>query len=137
MSWATCYSGSNNIHNDFPPLMSDGRHFTNWLHGSNINEIIKKTHNFQDNNDYRRYLTANTENIINNNRNDAYKNCCSYLISYQSTPKTYPYLYTSSSDSSQPFGYTNTDLKKLYLSREQLNDNKITPFITQEALNKM
>ena len=30
MSWATCYSGSNNIHHKSPPLMSDSRQFTNY-----------------------------------------------------------------------------------------------------------
>ena len=30
MSWATCYSGSNNIHFNTPPFMSDGRLFTNF-----------------------------------------------------------------------------------------------------------
>ena len=24
MSWGTCYAGSNNIHNNYPALMSDG-----------------------------------------------------------------------------------------------------------------
>lgn len=38
MSWATCYSGSNNIHSDYPALMSDGRHFTDWRLGAVINE---------------------------------------------------------------------------------------------------
>ena len=30
MSWATCYSGSNNIHFNLPPLMSDGREYANY-----------------------------------------------------------------------------------------------------------
>jgi hypothetical protein len=29
MSWGTCYSGSNNIHFDYPALMSDGS-YTDW-----------------------------------------------------------------------------------------------------------
>ena len=31
MSWGTCYGASNNIHFDFPPLMSDGRNFATWV----------------------------------------------------------------------------------------------------------
>ena len=27
MNWSQCYSGSNNVHPDFPPLMDDGRNF--------------------------------------------------------------------------------------------------------------
>ena len=33
MSWGTCFSGSNNIHFDFPPIMSDGRNFSSWQPG--------------------------------------------------------------------------------------------------------
>ena len=34
MSWGTCYSGSDNIHYDFPSIMNDGRLFTNWQPGT-------------------------------------------------------------------------------------------------------
>ena len=38
MSWRTCYSGSNNIHNKSPALMSDTRQFTNWSSNCSINK---------------------------------------------------------------------------------------------------
>ena len=38
MSWGTCYSGSNNIYRDFPPIMNDGRNYTNWQPGGSLNE---------------------------------------------------------------------------------------------------
>ena len=41
MSWGTCYSGSNNIHFDFPPIMSDGRNFSKWQPGAKINEELR------------------------------------------------------------------------------------------------
>ena len=40
MSWATCYSGSNNIHHKSPPLMSDSRQFTNYDAACNNNNGI-------------------------------------------------------------------------------------------------
>ena len=49
MSWATCYSDSNNIHFDFPPLMDDARLFTDWRLGSQVNEGIKKKQNITNN----------------------------------------------------------------------------------------
>ena len=42
MSWGTCYQGSNNIHFDFPPIMTDGRNFAKWQPGAVINENIRK-----------------------------------------------------------------------------------------------
>ena len=42
MTWGTCYSGSNNIHFDFPSIMSDGRNYSNWQPGAVINEELSK-----------------------------------------------------------------------------------------------
>ena len=42
MSWGTCYSGSNNIYHDFPPIMHDGRNYSSWQPGASLNEHIKK-----------------------------------------------------------------------------------------------
>jgi hypothetical protein len=38
-----------------------------------------------------------------------------------------PYLYKSYEDTTKPIGYQNSDLKELYLSREQLDANRIAP----------
>jgi len=42
MSWATCYSGSNNINFNFPPIMADGRNYATWQPDAVINERIQK-----------------------------------------------------------------------------------------------
>ena len=42
MAWATCYSGSNNIHFNFPPKMSDGRNYASWQPDAVINQRIQK-----------------------------------------------------------------------------------------------
>ena len=42
MSWGTCYSGSNNIHFNFPAFMDDGRNFSNYEAGATLDNIIKK-----------------------------------------------------------------------------------------------
>ena len=47
-----------------------------------------------------------------------------------------PYLYKSLDDETKPFGYTSTDLKTNYLTREQLQSRKIAPSITQDSLLK-
>ena len=46
-----------------------------------------------------------------------------------------PYVYSSGTDSAQPFGYSSSDLKDLYLSREQLASRKIAPVIYTEIPN--
>ena len=47
-----------------------------------------------------------------------------------------PYNYSSYIDTAKPQGYVNSDLKDLYLSREQLNARKTSPAITQAQLFK-
>ena len=42
MSWGTCYSGSNNIHFNSPPIMHDGRNYASWQSGATINENLRK-----------------------------------------------------------------------------------------------
>ena len=68
MSWGTCYSGSNNIHFDYPPIMMDGRNFADWQPGAVINERIRQDAHIKSNADYRKYLTNNADNIIKYNQ---------------------------------------------------------------------
>ena len=48
MSWATYYSdeGSNNIHFDKPPKVSDGRFYTSYISSEATNEQIKSNVKF-------------------------------------------------------------------------------------------
>ena len=47
-----------------------------------------------------------------------------------------PFLYKSCTESTQPFGYQNSDLKKLYLDKYQLQSRLSAPILTQyEYLN--
>ena len=137
-TWGTCYNGSNNIHFDFPPIMMDGRNYASWLPGAKINEEIRKSQNIQTNWDYRKYMIANADNIIKRNQIEACDQCCSCPARYgngESVPNT-PYLYKSCVDSTNPYGYENSDLKKLYLSKYQLNCRLYTPVFTQDELLK-
>ena len=136
MSWATCYSDSNNIHFNFPPLMDDSRQFTDWRLGSVINETIKKKNNITNNWEYHDYLIKNSENITKQNMKSALKNCCNYDTPYvNSSMNNVPFLFTPSNIKSVPYGYSNSDLKNIYLSREKLNSRNSTPFITVNSLN--
>ena len=136
MSWGTCYSGSNNIHFDFPPIMTDGRNFANWQPGAVINEKIRENAGITSNWQYRKYLVENTDKIIKNNQVAACDECCSIPAMNQmgQHQQNTPHLYQSCSDNSQPFGYENSDLKNLYISGYQLQSRMVTPVITQAQL---
>jgi hypothetical protein len=43
-------------------------------------------------------------------------------------------LYASVADKNQPYGYEDSDLKNIYLSREALQSRMVTPVITQEQM---
>ena len=46
------------------------------------------------------------------------------------------YLFKSITDTKKPFGYEESDLKNLNLSRKQLNSKMTAPFVSQEELLK-
>ena len=135
MSWATCYAGSNNIHFDFPPIMTDGRNYAKWQPGAVINEQIRQENNIKTNWQYRQYLTTNADAIIKSNQLDACDECCycPALRTGEPVPNT-PFLYKSCMEKSQPYGYENSDLKNVYLTSYQLQARMVAPAITQEQL---
>ena len=132
MSWGTCYSGSNNILFDYPPIMNDGRNFSNWYPGAVINENIIKQTNIKSNYDYRQYLINNADKLIKNNQIESCNSCGYCPSTYNSTDfainqKNGPFLYINNIiNNSQPFGY-NSDLKNVYLSRNQLQTKMVAP----------
>lgn len=138
MSWGTCYNGSNNIHPDFPPIMHDGRNYANWQPGSVINDTIKKEANIQTNWEYRRFLSANADNIIKINQLSACGDCCAntaqYGVGTNSSNSNSPYLYKSCLDNSEKFGYETSDLKNLYLNDYSLQARMVTPVFSQSQL---
>jgi hypothetical protein len=135
MSWGTCYAGSNNIHFDFPPIMTDGRNYSKWQPGAQINEEIRKENNIKSNWQYRKYLTENADAVIRSNQLEACDECCYCPALRTGEPiSNTPFLYKSCMEKSQPYGYENSDLKNVYLSSYQLQSRMVAPAITQEQL---
>lgn len=128
MSWATCYSGSNNIHFNFPALMSDSRTYTNWRPEVLIDKQIKQENNLKNNSEYRKYLQNNALNIIKHNQLGACNECgiCPYQRSTYDN-LTQPFFYSNLLENNSPFGYSNSDLKNQYLSRDMLQSRLFTP----------
>jgi hypothetical protein len=134
MSWGTCYNGANNIHFDFPPIMSDGRNYANWQPGAVINEEIRQSENIKSNWQYRKFLQKNADGIIRQNQLDACNDCCSCPAIYgdnQPISNT-PFLYKSCTEQTTPFGYENSDLKNTYLTVQQLQCRMVAPILTQD-----
>lgn len=132
MSWSTCYSGSNNIDFNFPPIMADGRNYSSWQPDAAVNNRIQAKEGIQTNWGYRQFLQRNGMQIINYNNEEA---CYTLgLDPHVNTGKTpsdnVPYTFKGTFDTSRPgFGYCNSDLKNPYLTSEQLNSRLISPSI--------
>jgi hypothetical protein len=132
MSWGTCYSGSNNIHFDFPPIMADGRNYASWQPEAVVNERIQKQENITTSWKYRQYLINNATNIMKINNQEA----CSALglpshFSTNATPSTnVPFTFKTTYDTNKPgYGYNDSNLKQPYLTREQLQARMVAPII--------
>ena len=136
MSWGTCYSGSNNIHFNFPPIMADGRNFAQWQPDAAVNNRIQQTEGITNNWNYRQYLQHNGIQIMNyNTAESCYEMGLDPHVQTGKTPSdNVPYTFRSTFDTSRPgFGYCNSDLKNPYLSREQLNSRLIAPSINPQV----
>jgi len=135
---------TNNKYPEFPPLMSDGRAIVgSWQPESTENANLIESNNIRTNWDYRQYLTKHSKEILEYNFREACNDAGYFkrpidIPSIQSnaikeqyiTPK----MFSSILDNSKPKGYEDSDLKQIYLSREQLNARKIAPVITQAEL---
>jgi hypothetical protein len=133
---------TNNQYDGFPPLMSDGRAITaSYQPEAVLNNYLLKETGVTSNWEYRRYLTNQAKDIMKYNciqsANDAgyYRR---YINDNGTTENPYstPYIFPSYVDTSKPVGYQTSDLKEIYLSREQLQARMVAPEITQEQLQR-
>ena len=130
--WAQAYSASNNIHHNFPPIMSDGRIYSSYQPQAQVNDNLRERENIQSNWEYRRYLTDNADSVAKFNSLEAANSLglpTTPLNSSGGTNNT-PFLFQSTNDLNRPvFGYNNSNLKSPYLSREQLQSKLISPVV--------
>jgi len=137
--------GTNNLYPKFPPKMSDGRSLiSSWNPESVVDDVFKKEHmnEFSDlaplnpNWMYRRYMQKNGYQIMGQNYRETANDTGTAIsvldkdhISLQNNTSNRPFLFNSLMDPSQPPGYESSNLKSLYLTREQLNSRKSAPVI--------
>jgi hypothetical protein len=136
--------GANNKYPEVPPLMSDGRSIIGgWQPESTINADLINSNNIKSNWQYREYLTKNSKDIMEYNFRETCNDVGYFkrpidIPSIQSNLaqgiENTPYKYKSVLDQTKPLGYESTDLKQLYLTREQLEARKVSPVVTQEYI---
>lgn len=121
---------TNNKYPVFPPLMKDGRSvISSWNPESTINENIRKENSIETNWEYRRFLTKNAVNIMEKNFNET-ANDTGFMYPTQTTASSNtPFLYGSINEKTSPVGFETSNLKELYLTREQLYSRKCAPTI--------
>lgn len=128
---------TNNKYPQFPPLMSDGRSVTaTWQPEATINADLIQSNGIKSNWEYRQFLIKNSKMIMEYNFREASNDVGYYkrpmdLPNIQSNQVVSlehpPYKFTSTLDKTQPKGYTTSDLKEVYLTREQLDSRKVAP----------
>ena len=136
--------GTNNRYPAFPPKMQDGRSvISSWVPESVMDHEYWKEHDFQHTTPlnpnwmYRRYLKKNAYEIMAKNFQETANDTGAQIPrENQMTPEMTeqtkkeahaPFLYAALNDSRTPQGYESSDLKSLYLSREQLQSRKSAP----------
>jgi len=117
--WAT----QNNSQANMPGVLSDGRLFTNYASDAIVAENIKREQGIKTNEEYRRFLVEHTESIMKHNYDHmATQNKTQYdHAQYQYGQ---PHLYHSVQEDTKPYGYEDTTVKQMYLTRQQLDDKK-------------
>ena len=129
---------TNNIYPIFPPKMSDGRSLiSSWNPESAIDHKIKEEQGLYNstnpNWEYRRFLQKNGYKIMEQNYQETANDTGGYIqnkskdVQTSLSEKNSPSWFDSYSDTIQPKGYEDSDLKGLYLTREQLNSRKVAP----------
>jgi len=118
--------------------MHDGRNYASWQSGAAINENLRKKTGIKQNWEYRKYLVDNADSIIRQNQENACDQCSNCKLDVDNSIKypQAPYVYNTQNESSQPYGYENSDLKNLYLSKQSLQSRQVIPVYTQDQLIK-
>jgi len=134
---------TNNKYPSFPPLMADGRSITaTYQTETSIHKDILERNGLTTNWEYRNYMTKNAKEIMEYNFRES-----SNDIGYYKRPIDIPSIQSNTLVGSQyqsPYRFSSvldndkrtmassgvgSDLKDIYLTREQLDARKISPIV--------
>ena len=137
MSWGTLYSGSNNIHHNEMALMSDGKQFTMYNPACDLNKKLQAQNGMKNNYEYRQFLINNGISLMGKNNISSCNSGSECVMNGISKNKSYgKYLYKSARDMTKTYGNQSSDLKNMYLDRQELSSTFVTPIVTQDDLLK-
>ncbi len=133
--------GTNNQFGNFPDFMSGGRQFTTYHTEDAINHSIRTGNGIQTNWQYRQFLQGNAMGLVESNFREALREDGYFPYANQIIPdnKT-PFMYSSTGQSTivAPDNRINypSDLKAIYLSKQQLEARRVAPAMSQEEIMK-
>jgi hypothetical protein len=137
MSWGTLYSGSNNIHHNEMAIMSDGKQFTLYNPACDLNKKLQAQNGMKNNYEYRQFLINNGISLMGKNNMSICNAGSECVMNGVSKNKSFgKYLYKSAQDMAKPYGHQTSDLKNMYLDKQELNSTYVTPIVTQDELLK-
>jgi hypothetical protein len=129
---------TNNVYDNFPPMMADGRTvIASYQPDAVTNEQLLKDNGIQTNWEYRQYLQKNANTIMQQN-NMSMSNDVGYVRKYDgnTSVSSVPQMFTSLNQRGAA-GYSDSDLKRMYLTREELDSRKTAasaPMTQEEVL---
>lgn len=128
---------TNNIYPQFPPLMADGRTIIATEQSETLmNNDLLKMAGVKTNWEYRQFLTNNSIRLQEINRYQSF-NDVGYYKRFASVPgMSSPEFNNSHTLEPRTYG-VNSDLKDLYISREQLNARIYSPVLTEEWIRNI
>ena len=109
-------TSANNVYYDIPAFMNDGRMATNYSPDAYLNNQLLTRNRITTNAEYRDYLMRNADKIINDNQIMSIENVSNVQVK------------DSIKDNQGPRGFQDSDLKSLYLSRDQ-HQEQVLPSI--------
>lgn len=135
---------TNNQYKEFPPMMADGRSLiSSWTPDALINEGLIQKNQIRSNWQYRKFLQSNATGLREYNFRETANDTGHVAIKgsprasvVASVDGDRPYIYQSLLDPARPAGYETSDLKEVYLSKEQLHSRKVAPYFVAEDFRR-
>ena len=125
---------TNNVYPQFPPRMNDGRSLIAAHQPEAVlNENLIKSSGMKSNWEYRKYLMENSQQIAKDNFREAC-NDCGYFERFKPNERGAEPLHYAMYKDNSTFIHEQSDLKQLYLSREDLSKKYEPITLTQDQL---
>jgi hypothetical protein len=114
--------------------MNDGRHYTTFDPSCKANTELRDSLGIKNNYQYRQWLINNSKSVAKQNKKLACNEASQCIVEAAQVPSQQKYLFKNCADNSRPYGYENSDLKNMYVTRQSLQSRLKAPIMTQEQL---